>query len=116
MTSPEVPFQPELFSDDIYCFLSFILHLLCFLRALPIIHGGVFFVFNSAQGSKAHTALSTRYTDFRACDERTLLAVDIAFFAVVLIKRSMALARRQHRGRRGYLGSAHGKGLVSVCR
>lgn len=43
-----------------------------------------FFVFNSAQGSKAHTALSTRYTGLKACDERTLLAVDISFFAVVL--------------------------------
>lgn len=45
-----------------------------------------FFGFNSVRGSEAHTVLSMRYSDFKACDERALLTIDFSVFAALLVK------------------------------
>lgn len=92
MTSPEVPFQPELFSDVIiditraYLLLSaFNFTFLSIFTGHYLLSMGVFGL-NSVQGPKAHTVLSVRCSDCEASDEGPLLTVDFSFFAVVLVK------------------------------
>lgn len=72
MTFPEVPFQPELFSDAIIDTTRSYLLLSVFNSTFALFSQSIthysrgFFGLNSVQGSKAHTVLSIRYSDFKA--------------------------------------------------
>jgi len=100
MASPELPFQPELFSGvtiDITC-AYLLLSVFNFTFAVfsqgITYHSWWFSGFDSVPGSKAHAVLSVGYSDFKACDERALLIMAFSVFTAVLAERLMALAGR----------------------
>lgn len=102
MTSSEVPFQPELFSDVVIDATYAYLLLSVFNFTFALFSQGIayyswgFFGLNSVQDSKAHAVLSIWYSDFKACHKRVLLTIDFSFFAVVLVKWFVALANQWH--------------------
>lgn len=92
----------------------FIVFCLCFYICL--IFTGHYLLFmvgfglNSVQGSKAHTVLSIRYSDFKACDERALLTVD---FSLLLCLQNDSWCQQVRAV--GYSSTLHVKCLGGGC-
>lgn len=120
MTSPEVPFQPKLFSDvavDITCACLLLsvsnVTFARFSQEKPVVPG-VFLVWIQCRALRHMLPLPCSTGISKWFGERALLTIDFSFFAGVLVKWFTALASPQLGIRQLYPWS--GWGVCHVCK